>query len=276
MISKNDYDMFTNANYSSSHVDTMNLIEEKTVEKVKLRKINRTRFFEQVVDQIRVLIESGEVLVGERLPTESELSEQLNIGRSSIREALRVLETEGLIEVRQGAGTFVMPRSEWNSSRNEAVGWLKQRGESLIQLLQVREWLEGLSVSLVAVNPSAELIDKLENILKEMAFLVKDARQNNMEVDLNQIAALNTSFHLTISSYSGNLIAHELLSHILPAFSESNKAVIYTNPELDLQAAEHSHVLEAIKDCDPERAETTLRRHIARVRDEIRNIRIEP
>lgn len=243
------------------------------MEKVKLRKISRTRYFEQVVDQIRSLIENGEVPVGEKLPTELELSEQLNIGRSSIREALRVLETEGLIEVRQGAGTFVTPRSEWVSSRNAAVGWLKQRGESLIQLLQVREWLEGLSVSLVAENPTPEVIAELEEILKEMAGLVEEARGDETRLDLEKIAQLNTRFHLTISSYSGNEIAHEILSHILPAFSESNKAVLYTTPELGIQAAEHRSVVEAIKEGDQEKAVRCLRGHISRVRGEIQNIR---
>ncbi len=241
--------------------------------KVKLRKISRTRYFEQVVDQICSLIEKEEVLVGEKLPTELELSEQLNIGRSSIREALRVLETEGLIEVRQGAGTFVNPRSEWISSRNDAVGWLKRRGESLIQLLQVREWLEGLSVSLLAETPKQEVIAELEDILQEMASVIQKANGDESKLDLDKIAALNTRFHLTMSANSGNEIAHEILSQILPAFSDSNKAVLSTHLQLDLQAAEHTNLLEAIKAADPEKASGIIKAHISRVRDEIQSIR---
>jgi len=244
------------------------------MKKVKLSKVNRVRSFEQAVDQIRSLIENGDLSTNDRLPTEVELSEQLNIGRSSIREALRVLETEGMIDVRQGAGTFVTPRSEWVSSRSEAVSWLKQRGESLIQLLQVREWLEGLCVELVAASPSPEVIEKLTQILNEMSEFIGEAGDDYSKLDLGKVADLNTRFHLTISYHSGNMIAHEILSHILPAFSESNKVVLYTNTRLELQASEHHEILQAIIDADKAKAVKCLRAHISRVSHEIQDIQV--
>jgi len=261
-----------NDGYINKVTNSLVKINNESEKKIRLKKINRTRYFDQVVDQIRTLIDSGIVNVGDKLPTINELSDQLSIGRSSIREALRILETEGLIEVHQGSGTFVRPRSDWLMNRNNAIGWIKQRGESIIQLLQVREWLEGLSISLVAQNPSPEAINELESILDEIAFLVKEADTKDIEPDLDKISKLNTSFHLAISKHSGNQIVYKFLSEILPSFSESNMAVLFTKPSLDQQAIEHQNILSAIKNRDPDRAVHLIRNHVIRVKEDIQGI----
>ena len=96
--------------------------------------------------------------------------------------------------------------------------------------------------------------------------------ENHVEHDranLDRIAALNTQFHLTISSHSGNEIAHEILSYVLPAFSESNKAVLDANPILNTQLDEHRAVLYAIKERQPDEASKLLMAHIGRVLHEV-------
>ncbi|MGI6251481.1 MAG: FadR/GntR family transcriptional regulator [Anaerolineaceae bacterium] len=234
----------------------------------RITKINRNRYFEQAVEQMHNLLSTEEIGIGDRLPTEQQLSEKFDIGRSSIREALRVLETEGLIEVRHGSGTYVTAKPNQDTSQDEAIKWLKQHKESIVHLLQVRQWLEGLSVSLVAKDPSPEVIEELELLLNEMAQMYENHVEHD-RANLDRIAALNTQFHLTISSHSGNEIAHEILSYVLPAFSESNKAVLDANPILNTQLDEHRAVLYAIKERQPDEASKLLMAHIGRVLHEV-------
>ena len=140
---------------------------------VKFIKLTSFRIFEQIVDQIREPIVSGELQPGDKLPPEETLKKQFNVGRSSIREALRVLEFEGLVEVRRGSGTFVTNYSTQNNRRIEVAQWLEQHEDKLRDLLQLREYLEGLSAALVARSHTSETIDTLEKIINDTRTLIQ-------------------------------------------------------------------------------------------------------
>ena len=234
----------------------------------KLRKLESERVFEQAVVQIRDLILSGALSPGDKLPTEAELTKQLDISRSSIREGLRVLESEGLIVVKRGTGTYVAENPFQRTIRSEYVHWLAKNEESLIQLLQVREGIEGLAASLAASIISDEAIAKLNDILEEQAALVSESVSSEEET-IDKLASLDKDFHLEISLASGNNIAHEIISHIIPAYNFSNKAVLYVGGREKRMVEEHKKIFDAIKNGDSKAAETAMRAHINRVISEI-------
>lgn len=239
----------------------------------KLKKVNQTRVFEYASDQIRKLIKEGQLKAGEKLPTEQELCEALNMSRSSIREAIRVLEAEGLIEVRRGSGTYVTTNPYMPLGNDEALNWLKPRKESLLQILQVRESIEYLTVRLAAQNKTDKLISELNQLVKEYTEQYeKIEKQNEKEINLDEISKINIKFHLAISKASGNDIAHEFLYHLLTSFSESNKVVIRIDLKLNHQISEHQAIVDAIKTGDPALAEQAMRNHLGRVVREVRQI----
>lgn len=235
--------------------------------KLDLRQVRRVRVFEHAVNQIRAVIESGDLEPGDRLPTEQDLSQDLDVSRSSIREALRVLEAEGLIEVRRGSGAFVAPRTSWNTSTRSAVAaWIGQREEALQQLLEVREYIEGLTARLAAASAKTPLIKELRGIVEEQASCCPEGP------DVDLIAELDNRFHLTISGASGNDIAHEIVSHILPSFNESNKAVIFAGQRAESIVKEHRAIVEAVAARDGGEAERSMRKHIKQVQRVIRQL----
>ena len=234
----------------------------------KLRKLESERVFEQAVVQIRDLILSGALNPGDKLPTEAELTKQLDISRSSIREGLRVLESEGLIVVKRGTGTFVAENPFQRTIRSEYVHWLAKNEESLIQLLQVREGIEGLAASLAARIISDEAIKRLRDILEQQVALVSESASSDDD-RIDRLAGLDKDFHLEISLASRNNIAHEIISHIIPAYNFSNKAVLYVGGREKRMVQEHQKIFEAIKNRDSKAAETAMRAHIERVINEI-------
>jgi GntR family transcriptional regulator, transcriptional repressor for pyruvate dehydrogenase complex len=240
--------------------------------KDRLKGVKRGRVLDQAVEQLRVVIENGEINVGEQLPSVEELCEIMSMSRSSIREALRILETEGLIEIRRGTGTFVKPRDNWYPSRSSVVQLIKERGASLIQLLQIRQSIEGMVAGLAAQLATPELIAELTGLVEQLDEI---AKQDAYVVDLDVVASLNTSFHFAISRASGNELAHEIIVHVLPVFTESNKAILFASKTLSTQVSEHTALLEAIKAGDSPGAENLMRSHIARVIDEIQDIQDE-
>ena len=240
--------------------------------KDRLKGVKRGRVLDQAVEQLRVVIENGEISVGEQLPSVDELCEIMSMSRSSIREALRILETEGLIEIRRGTGTFVKPRDSWYPSRSNVVQLIKEHGASLIQLLQIRQSIEGMVAGLAAQFATPELITELSGLVEQLDEI---AKQDVDEVDLDFVASLNTNFHFAISRASGNELAHEIILHVLPVFTESNKAILFAGKTLSAQASEHAAVVEAIKAGDFQSAENLMRAHIARVIEEIQEIQDE-
>jgi GntR family transcriptional regulator, transcriptional repressor for pyruvate dehydrogenase complex len=234
---------------------------------IKFSKLAPVRIFEQVIEQIRDLIMNGAFSPGDKLPPEQELEKQLSVSRSSIREALRVLEYEGLVEVRRGSGTYIAAYSKKNKGRIEVAKWLEKREDTLCELLQVREHLEGLTASLAAKNLNQEAVDELRDILQQIKDVISDSA-----LDVDKLAKLDSKFHLSISRAANNSLANELLAYVIPAFQTSNQAVIYIGESLELLVADHSAILSAIEIRDSRLAENAMREHIIRVQSEVRRL----
>ena len=235
------------------------------------RKLAPTRVFEQIVDEVRDMILEGKFKPGDKLPPEQELEKQFNVSRSSIREALRVLEYDGFVKVRRGIGIFISDYTKHQRGRIEIAKWLEKQENTLQDLLQTREYLEGLTASLSAVNADSKMIDTLKSIHDKLSRLAKPEIINS-DIDVSELSKFDLRFHLFISESSGNSLAHELISSIVPAFQESNKAVIYIGSSPEKMIEDHNNILKAIESRDPHAAELAMRNHISRVRSEFQNI----
>jgi DNA-binding GntR family transcriptional regulator len=143
--------------------------------------------------------------------------------------------------------------------------FLEQREETLEQVLEVRESIEGLAASLVARTASGEALSEIRGIVEEQAALL-DA---NGDPDIDALARLDALFHLAVSGASGNDIAHEIISHLIPAFNESNKAVLYLGRRAQKMESEHHDILVALEAHDTTAAAEAMRVHIQQVKKEI-------
>lgn len=243
---------------------------QKITEKVshlKFRQARPVRLFEQAVDQIKKLIVSGHLRPGDKLPSENELSQLLNVSRSSVREALRALESNGLIQVRSGAGAFVSDDALVISSINDAMQRVLTRRNRALKLLQVRGAIECMVVSEVASTVSASELQKLKNILDEQRRLVEERPENYLE----DLATLDAEFHLALCQAGENDIASEIISALLPSFHDDNKAIFYFEKGIQL-VDEHQRILDAISAGDGRKAEEEMRAHISRVMQEFESL----
>lgn len=234
------------------------------VEPLRLQKVTPQRIFEQAVDQIRELIRTGSLSVGQKLPTEQELSKQLNVSRSSVREALRVLESEGLVDVRRGSGTFIAAPPARSQLDQNSAQWLEQREEALEQVLEVRESIEKLAVSLAASRASDAALSDLRGIVEAQSHQIQTMLSSG-EDDYDVLSQLDAEFHLAISAASGNDVVHEIIAHLVPAFNESNKAVLYVSRRMLNMENEHRAILQALEKRDPAAAAQAIQNHIASV-----------
>ncbi|MFE0265444.1 FadR/GntR family transcriptional regulator [Nocardiopsis alba] len=214
-----------------------------------LASTRRTGLVDQVISQLRAQIDSGEWGVGDRIPTESELSEQLEVGRNTVREAVRALAHAGLLEIRQGAGTFVRASSELG-------GALRRRLERsrLRENLEVRRALEVEAARLAALRHSDE---DLADIDRAMALREEAWRAN----DMGAFVEADFTFHRAVVNATHNLLLIELYDDIAQVVYASIAHTAYgqdegstERPSSDGEGVDHSGLSEAIREADPARA----------------------
>jgi GntR family transcriptional repressor for pyruvate dehydrogenase complex len=234
-----------------------------------LRQIKPVRLFDQVVQQLQAQIVDGTWQPGDRLPSEAELGASYGVSRSVVREALRVLESKGLIEVRSGAGAFVATPHASFRAAGEAIEWLASHRDSLRQLLQVRESVEGLTASLAASALPQDVLAELQDIVRQQRQLAQSTGNLDGQVQLD------VRFHTLIAQVSGNAIAEEIIGRIVPAFCDSNRAVLYLKANMDQTLQEHQAIVDALATGDATNSEQAMRAHVARVRGDIESLPTE-
>src|SRR5215475_10006899 len=132
---------------------------------LEIRHVRKTRVYHEIVDQIKDLISKGRIKPGDRLPPERELAELFKASRNSVRDAIRVLEQMGLIESRQGDGTYVRSVSPEELAEPLALMLLQSRTQ-MRELWEVRRVLEPALAEFAASRITDEELDELETILE--------------------------------------------------------------------------------------------------------------
>ncbi|MGY0009412.1 FadR/GntR family transcriptional regulator [Bacillus anthracis] len=129
---------------------------------------SNTKVYLEIVKKIRSIMEEDGLVAGDRLPSERELSSRLNVGRSSVREALRALELVGLIETRRGEGTFI--RNFYDNGLVQLIApFLPQDEKTIRDLLQTKRLLEKDMIRIVCNLPKetfSKVLSKLHQVLE--------------------------------------------------------------------------------------------------------------
>ncbi|HDR3520883.1 GntR family transcriptional regulator [Bacillus pacificus] len=129
---------------------------------------SNTKVYLEIVKKIRSIMEEDGLVAGDRLPSERELSSRLNVGRSSVREALRALELVGLIETRRGEGTFI--RNFYDNGLVQLIApFLLQDEKTIRDLLQTKRLLEKDMIRIVCNLPKetfSKVLSKLHQVLE--------------------------------------------------------------------------------------------------------------
>lgn len=203
-----------------------------------LTTTRRTGLVDQVIEQMREAISAGDWAVDERIPPEPELVAALGVGRNTVREAVRALAHAGLLEVRQGDGTFVRATSEISGALRRMCG------SELRSALQVRRALEVEGARLAATERTEPELRELSDLLARRSAAVADGRRADA-VDMD------TAFHAAVVRCSHN----PLLTELHQGLTDVVRATVDATAEDDrIWMIEHDGLLDAIRDGDPDRA----------------------
>lgn len=212
----------------------------------------RTRLYEQVLDRLRNYVVEGGLRAGDRLPPERDLAARLGVSRASVKQAIVVLEVQGLVEARHGGGTYLVR----DSLEVEPVEQLVERRRRLPDVLDAREALETKLAELAAERRTAEDIAELRAALGVMGEEI-DEGADGVEGD--------RLFHAAVTAAAHSGILAEFMRSIADQITESRHESLRQPGRPVRSLAQHTAIFEAIEAGRPRQAAAAMRRHVRTV-----------
>ena len=221
----------------------------------EIRSVRRRRLHEDIVQQFHSLIRQGVFQHGARLPSERMMAEQFKVSRSSVREAIRSLELQGLLVSKRGSGTFI------NTEDLESVvaliaSTLSSGEETLKEIFEVRHLLEPQIAAVAAKRADAEEVRRLEEILEEQEKQIEDG-ETGVDAD--------TAFHFALGSATHNSALVKVVSAVGEILQRSRDLSLQEPGRPQRSLSSHHQILNAVRDGDAAAARQAMEHHLTSV-----------
>jgi len=224
-----------------------------------LRAIKKTRIHEEVFSQIHELIKDGKFKARDQLPSERELAETFKVSRTSVREALRALESQGLVVSRTGMGNFIADLPV-ESLVGPLARLLIDEKKALADVFEMRKLIEPHIAALAAERATRSDIAQLKKIVaKQSEAVSRDT--TGVEAD--------AEFHFTIGRATRNQALQKLISGLMELLSRSREDSLQTNVRRNASIDAHRRIIAAIEKHDKNKARGEMLRHITEVEESV-------
>mgnify|MGYP001827850281 CR=1 FL=1 len=222
--------------------------------------VTRTRLPDQIANHLMRRIVENDLPPGTLLPTESELVEEFSVGKSAVREAVRIVRTKGLVEVVQGSGMRVTPRQRWNLIDPELVAIVGDSATSIAHLMELRLALEPS----IAAHAASRGTDAQ---IEELALLVEESASH--PEDTEGIVARDMEFHNVLTEAADNPLFSIFFGSVAELQIELRRKVDMTESGRRHGLEYHRQLVEAIRAHDPSRARSTMSEHVKSVAEDL-------
>jgi GntR family transcriptional repressor for pyruvate dehydrogenase complex len=220
-------------------------------------KATRSRVYHNIFEKLQDRIRGGDWLPGERIPSITHLAQEFKVGSGSIREALRSLQSIGLVKIEHGSGVYVLgtrPATELSSH------FLNVGDGLVIALAEARRLLEPELASLAAERATDQELIEIEDVVRQM-------EENSQQGQ--DFADLDVSFHRLIAQAARNPILYQTMEGVSALFLESRRAILL-DPDALLRAQRyHALIAEALKLRNPPQARLLMQGHMNSMFDEV-------
>ena len=225
-----------------------------------LASLRRGPLVDLAVEQLRGQVASGAWPVGSRLPTEIELAQQMQVARSTVREAIRVLAHSGLLAARQGSGTYVRARTPDD-------GWAARlRRAGLLDVYEVRQGIEVGAARLAAERRTDHDLARIDETLARRHAALADGRDEGF-------AEADVAFHQAVVTAAHNPLMQELFASFASALAEGLRTLLADRALAAVDGSDaHDELAAAIRAGDPERAARATAAHLDPVARELRHL----
>jgi DNA-binding FadR family transcriptional regulator len=223
--------------------------------------LRRPSLNETIRGYVKQYILDQGLAAGDPLPPETQLAQELGVGRGSVREAIKALQSLGIIEVRHGDGLYVRPFNL--DPITETLGYgMRFDANTLSELVQIRIWLEKGAMEEVVEHVSPELIERLEQVMQAWQERVAGGDMHRLDLD--------EEFHRILYSSLGNQTFMKLFEVFWIAYEKLNNPIIQDLKQANADYRNHRAILDAVKDRDTLRAWQAVIQHFGHLRERIR------
>ncbi|HEY8478134.1 MAG TPA: FadR/GntR family transcriptional regulator [Chloroflexota bacterium] len=222
---------------------------------VNIQPLRRRRLYEDIVEQMQELFRREEFRPGDRLPTERELAERFGVSRATMREALSVLQSMGLIESRTGDGTFASEAGPVVAGRASQLAW---RWRSVAEPLEVRRIFEPETCRLAAERAGDSDLETMTACL---------ARQETALESVEAFLVEDEGFHRAIARASKNELLMTISDAMMAALRESRRRSMEEPGATRVALAQHRRIFEAIARRDGDAARLAMLAHLKTVEE---------
>jgi GntR family transcriptional repressor for pyruvate dehydrogenase complex len=214
------------------------------------RNLEKSRLSDEIAREIAQVIREGRYQPGQVLPSERELAKQFNVSRPVLREALRILEIQGLIDIRHGSGAYV--KNYGTDILDVPIQeWLNENYSLFLQFYEARLTLEPTCAALAAQRANADEIKLLRQMITSEKALLE---QENIPTFIG----LDIDLHAAVANLSGNTFLIRMLETLINPETDMRKIVLRLPNHLNVAHTGHSAIIEAIARHDPEAARQAM------------------
>jgi len=228
----------------------------------------RARLSDAIADQIEALIASGELRPGDSLPSERDLSSRLDVSRPSLREALLILESRGLLQARRGGGYNVTDVTA-PIITDPLVHLLQRHPSTVDDVLELRHGLECISAQFAALRATDADIKRLNGLVTSM-------RKRKGEFDAFEDADRDADFHMAVAEASHNLalthVTRGLFNLMRINMMRAREALYHQEDNVGLLDEQHAEIVKAIAARDPAAARKAANLHLSFVQASLREV----
>jgi len=226
------------------------------------RIIHRSKLSEQVASHLTDLIVDGTLQPLQALPTEREFAKQYGVSIGVIREAIRILATGGLVDVRHGVGSFVNPRHLWNTAAPLLL-LIQSEPSSVLAVHDVRAPLEMMSAETAATMADTADLLALDGALERMTANLDDPDAN---------VAADLDFHLALAKATHNRLLLSILQSLIEPIHECMLRGTHVPTAARHALMAHRGVVDAVHARAPKDARIAMERHMKDTRDELMSL----
>ncbi len=230
--------------------------------------LKKMKIADEVTHAIENIIIENSLSPGDKLPSQAELSEQLQVGTRSIREAIRTLESRGMVETVQGKGVFVKENNIdyfMETLMGSFVFHFPEQKDLMVDLTNTRRIIESQSIYDVALNPPKGFISLFSRIVEE---LDEKAAQKNIDA----YNLLDMELHRSIIDATNNKILISLYKYLTDLLIRSFNKTGQVRGSLETSIRDHHQMLQAITARDGQMAKEIMESHIGMTLEKLKEI----
>jgi GntR family transcriptional regulator, transcriptional repressor for pyruvate dehydrogenase complex len=218
-----------------------------------MEPIKKIRLSERVIEALKQIIEEEQFAPGDKFYSENELTKKLQVSRSSIREAVRILEATGYVKVQHGKGIFIS--GDMAEEMEAFTSWLSSNEKAIFEHFEVRLIIDPKAASYAAKNADAQDIAKMKEVCADFTAKAKSG-------NIAGLIKCDEQFHMLLAKSTKNRTLHFCMKTMANSLPEGWITSLHIPGRVEKTVPEHHRILEAIGSGDPVEAEQAMRDHL--------------